>query len=903
MRKLLGILVLSLTASSLFAQIETNRSALEQFAKEQDAAWKQATERVEKYIRDNGVARRVELKNGAIREIVDVQDGLPVYFATDNANAAITTRADQLWPGGSLGIEITGSGFNQVGMWDGGSVRTTHQEFNNTGSPRVTLGDNAQASDHATHVAGTMVAGGVQPRAKGMAYEAMLKSYDWNNAESEMATAAAAGMLISNHSWGYITGWDMNNGTWTWTGDASVSPVEDYRFGYYDTRSRNWDQISRNAPYFLMVTSAGNDRGDGPSDAGSPGVPEKDGGEEGFDCIPPGSSTAKNTLTVGAVKRVLNYTGPGSVEMSSFSSWGPADDGRIKPDVVADGVGLYSSSASSNTSYQTSDGTSMSSPNATGTLVLLQQYYQQRFGNAMRSSTLKGLVIHTADECGPAEGPDYMFGWGLVNAERAATVIRENQVQTTIDEITLQNGGKYEREVYVSGNTPLRVTICWIDVESTVLPKALNNRTPRLVNDLNVVVIDASGDDYYPYKLNPDNPSAPATKNSKNHVDNVEHIYIATPKAGKYKIVVDHDGTLTGGSQLFSLIVSGIDEYTAVPLCTTLQYPEPLSNTSFVNDEIRWKEAPYATNYKIYFGTDGGGVTLPTNIHNGMTTQQNSFKYEMSPATTYYLSIQPENTHGINTGCNTIFSFTTFSIDNLPYFEDVENVTAPAFPTGWQAYDNSDRVWTVTTLAKYSGKNAFGCMASEKGKIDNMLVSPPIAVQAGHTYLLKFYYYTYPDIQESFRIVWGTFPTPEKLTNEIYNNPALSVSKWEACSVSVNPMIDGYIHFGFHLNSESGRGFFIDDILIADEANLNINENAQNQLNIRYEPGAIVLECADMQQKAEITVYNILGEQVLKTTAPNLQNERIGFNAVPGTYIVHLVGDGMNVSRKIIVTR
>jgi len=58
-----------------------------------------------------------------------------------------------------------------------------------------------------------------------------------------------------------------------------------------------------------------------------------------------------------------------------------------------------------------------------------------------------------------------------------------------------------------------------------------------------------------------------------------------------------------------------------------------------------------------------------------------------------------------------------------------------------------------------------------------------------------------------------------------------------------------------------------------------------------------------MQQKAEITVYNVLGEQVLKTTASNLQNERIGFNAAPGTYIVNLVGDGVNVSRKIVVVR
>jgi uncharacterized 2Fe-2S/4Fe-4S cluster protein (DUF4445 family) len=94
---------------------------------------------------------------------------------------------------------------------------------------------------------------------------------------------------------------------------------------------------------------------------------------------------------------------------------------------------------------------------------------------------------------------------------------------------------------------------------------------------------------------------------------------------------------------------------------------------------------------------------------------------------------------------------------------------------------------------------------------------------------------------------------------------------------------------------------FIDDILIGSESGQNINEDAQNQLNIRYEQGTIILSCAEVQQKAEITVYNILGEQVLKTTLSNFQNEKIGFNAVKGTYIIHFSGDKINVSKKIIV--
>jgi len=94
----------------------------------------------------------------------------------------------------------------------------------------------------------------------------------------------------------------------------------------------------------------------------------------------------------------------------------------------------------------------------------------------------------------------------------------------------------------------------------------------------------------------------------------------------------------------------------------------------------------------------------------------------------------------------------------------------------------------------------------------------------------------------------------------------------------------------------------IDDILIENKFGQNINENVQNQIHIRYEQGAIILDCTEIQQKADVTVYNILGEQVLKTTLSNTRTERIGFTAIPGTYIIHFVGDNINVSKKLVIT-
>ena len=300
------------------------------------------------------------------------------------------------------------------------------------------------------------------------------------------------------------------------------------------------------------MKSAGNDRGDGPTNGAYP----HDGP---YDCISH-ASIAKNILTVGAVNDIPGgYSGPSSVVMSSFSSWGPADDGRIKPDIVTNGVGLYSADDASNTAYQSLSGTSMASPSAAGSLILLQEHWENLngAGNYMRAATLKALVIHTADEAGSNTGPDYQFGWGLMNTKNAALKISEDQTINVIEERTLANSGSYNRTVYSNGSEPLKVTICWTDVEGNPTSAQLDPITPMLVNDLDLrITKDAST--YYPWKLSRNNPTNAATQNSENNVDNVEVVYIANPVAGNYNIVIDHDGTLSGGSQPYSIILSGI---------------------------------------------------------------------------------------------------------------------------------------------------------------------------------------------------------------------------------------------------------------------------------------------------------------------------------------------------------
>lgn len=890
-----------------FAQDATNRQALEEIARTQKQEWKKMKERAERYAAEHNIELRTEFEDGTIIQLVDVEDGIPVYYKTDNLGAAITTRANQLWEGGNVGVVVEGDGYSKVAIWDGGKVRDTHQEFNQTGSSRIILSDGASTlSAHATHVAGTVIGGGVNAEAHGMAKLAQLKTYDWNSVEGEMSTAAAAGLELGSHSWGMVRGWDYNNGNWTWNGNSGVAPLEDYQFGFYNSQARSWDMIANNAPNFLMVKSAGNDRGEGPSNAGTGDNPEKDGGADGYDCIA-GSGIAKNILTVGAVNEVLNYTGPSSVVMSSFSGWGPADDGRIKPDVVGKGVDVYSSTSTSNTSYSSYNGTSMSTPNVTGTLALLQQLYQQTHdGTPMRASTLKGLAIHTADEAGTTTGPDYKFGWGLVNAESAANMILEDDVQqNVIDEITLLNGDTYTREVTVSGGNPLWVTISWTDPFGSMPPASLNPRTSVLVNDLDLRIEDGDGNMYFPYKLDPENPTAAATTDTKNAVDNVEKVYIELAAGGTYTVIVDHEGTLAN-PQVFSLLISGIDEFSGLPECTA-GLIEPLDgfDQTFLNSRIEWAPAAFSSGYDVYFGTDGEGVTQPGNIMNGETLTTSYFNHHMEPSTTYYLMIQPRNNLGVNNECQTIYSFTTMdAVTDYPYLVDVEEVETPEFPFGWQGLNYGSMTWETTSLTGNSGTKSFLLLTTngQPAPMNNYLISQPIAVESGKEYLVSFAYRCFlPSTAESMRLLWGVNADTLDLTNEILNIPSFNQSSWTDGEALLVPEMDGHIFLAFHANTASGRGVFIDDVMVEDWGPVGVQEANERLMRVRYVNGKLQINSEKAFEHLTVSVTNAAGQQVLNQELKNLVSQTIDLNLGTGVYLIRIHGNDIDKTSKVMV--
>ncbi len=545
---------------------KANKEALTQRSQElrqkQEAEKQEAIEAAQK----NGWVIRKDLDNGRVAELQKLApNGMPMYYITDNLTAAQTVSTDEVWSGGSLGLSLTGTG-RLIGEWDGGLVLDTHDEL----SGRVTQQDGATTlSDHATHVAGTMIATGVNASAQGMANGATIDAYDFNSDDTEMTDAAANGLTLSNHSYGFITGWIFNwfgDGLWAWFGDPAISDLEDYNFGFYSSASQSWDQIAEDAPGYLIVKSAGNDRDDdGPASGAQSWVftngawtlvtvdRDPDGN---YDCIG-NQGVAKNILTVGAVNDIPNgYSATTDVIQSTFSGWGPADDGRIKPDIVANGVALTSSISLSASSYAAFSGTSMSTPNTTGSIALLQEHYSNLNNGAIPlAATMKALVIHTADEAGAFDGPDYQNGWGLLNTATAAQLITDDGTESTILETTISDGGSFTTDIVLSEEEDIVATIVWTDPAGTPVAAALDPTDKMLVNDLDLR-ITGNNTTYFPWGLTASDPEAAATQGD-NDTDNVEKINITNAPAGTYTLTVTHKGSLdSGANQDFSLIIS-----------------------------------------------------------------------------------------------------------------------------------------------------------------------------------------------------------------------------------------------------------------------------------------------------------------------------------------------------------
>ena len=489
----------------------------------------------EQYALLRNIPLKIYNEDGSFSELQKLaDDGSLIYYTLTNVDAATSTRANFLNTGGGLGLDVNGDNLT-AHVWDGGPTRPTHQEFDGSGgNNRVAINDGVTGlngnSFHAQHVTGTIVASGFDSDAKGMAWQANALTHDWNSDLAEATAEAANGMLLSNHSYGYR---------------ASVIPIQ--WFGAYREDARDWDELMYNAPYYLMVVAAGNDGSDNTSNTNPLD------GESAYDKLS-GTSTSKNNLAV-ANGQDANIDGNGnliSVARNPGSSEGPTDDYRIKPDIMGNGTGLYSTYDNADNAYNSISGTSMASPNVTGTLLLLQEHYNNLNGVFMKAATLKGLALHTADDVG-VTGPDAQTGWGLLNGKKAAetlTTASASSGSAIVNELSLSQGQTYQITVQSNGTDPLQASVSWTDPAGT-LNNNTNDNTPALINDLDIRL--DNGTNYTPWRLT----GVTTNGSGDNIVDPYERIDI-NGASGTYTLTVTHKGTLSGGAQDFSLIVTGV---------------------------------------------------------------------------------------------------------------------------------------------------------------------------------------------------------------------------------------------------------------------------------------------------------------------------------------------------------
>lgn len=523
--------------------------------------------------------------------------GAPVYESTLGAAAAISSNAIavQQPPLDLGGRNVT------IGIWDSGYARTTHQEFQTAEGSRIVRRDQAALSDHATGVAGAAAASGSDALCTGTAPLATVWSYNWGTDQAELITDAhdgtpgATGVSISNNSYGFLHGWEYASysGTtgWHWMGAGyngnGNGLREDPLFGQYSESARAWDQLLYDNPYVSTFWPSGNDRNDvyTGSTAGDAtfyyidyytglwveetylpeNAPGNDNQDGGYDTMITRAS-AKNVIAVGAT---LPATADGERipelgEVTGYSGWGPADDGRIKPDVVANGHGVHVPRSTGDTAYRYNSGTSFSAPTAAGVAALIVEEARNRVpGWEPRASTVKALLLHGATDMG-RPGPDYEYGFGLVDAVASVAPLACLDHPTSAGMLAVVEGRLHADNTEDSfqldwdGTEDLVVTMSWTDPPGAATPLGtLDDRTPTLVHDLDLRVVGPEGQVWMPFTLDPDNPTSAALAGD-NTVDTVEQVRVpAGTASGTVTVRVSHKGNLARGEQWYSVAVTG----------------------------------------------------------------------------------------------------------------------------------------------------------------------------------------------------------------------------------------------------------------------------------------------------------------------------------------------------------
>jgi hypothetical protein len=457
-----------------------------------------------------------------------------------------------------LGYGLTGKDV-RVGLWDGDVDH--HRDF---GNRVITREYEMHTTDHGTHTCGTLAGAGLlDPLALGMAPEATVYAWNFNsqsnglnNAQERLWSLENDGIELTSNSFGY----------------SLKSCPNEYT---YNSSDRSEDYLAMVFPYFLYVYSAGNNQ----------------------DVCPDGYRTSTKNIKNSLV--VANVDNLDSINWSS--SFGPTFDGRLVPNISGVGTDVYSTFLDNTYGYMT--GTSMATPAVAGTMTLIYQRYKETHGGARPISALmRALACNTAHDLGNP-GPDYKYGYGIINGARAVKAMEQKYYFTD----SVGQGDVVKKDITIpNGAVGLRVMLSWTDMYGT--PGA----STVLVNDLDLKVLSGSTE-ILPWVLNPENPSASATR-GVDKLNNLEQVTIDNPKAGTYTIEVS-GSAVPADKQEFAIV------YDIVMPELSLTYP--IGGESFsegASEVISWDYEGSATAFNIEYSSDNGltynaiASNIPSNV-------------------------------------------------------------------------------------------------------------------------------------------------------------------------------------------------------------------------------------------------------------------------------------------------
>jgi hypothetical protein len=569
---------------------------------------------------------KVRLPSTALRQfasderVLKVSGALPHKAVSYNAAAAALSHVTdiQMAP-----YNLTGNGVI-LSYFELAPADPTHPEFEGRLTVHFQCNGSSDTScfgleneQHPTHVAGTMIAKGINPDAKGMAPQATLNEYRGADPQDlwlqqKDSTLLSLGAVGDNNSWGFTVGWSQEGTAgWTWTEDDELLG------GYDDSLSAVIDHAAIDNQTLMMYASGNEARNTGPLTAPFPhnhvdanGNPTKDiycysANGSGTDCPVPqcsaGATFCEKTThpvrspygSVGWLASEKNVIAVGATDfqpfIANFSSRGPAKDGRVKPELTAKGQSLFSTIPVN--TYTRFQGTSMSTPVVTGTMALFTQLWRNITGNAtLRPSPvmLKAIAIAGADDLGVA-GPDATYGFGFLNGKKSADImVADNAQGKRIKMDSAAQGAQFDYPVQVTSAGDLRFVLSWFDPETVNLSS--DPTQPVLVNDLDLKVVGPDGSTTLPYVLDKNDPCyvsgsttftcQPAGR-GVNVVDNNEEVEIKAAAPGTYHAIVVGKSVPQSAPQAFVLVSSNADFSQPPPPCLDPTEPNDTTTTAY----------------------------------------------------------------------------------------------------------------------------------------------------------------------------------------------------------------------------------------------------------------------------------------------------------------------------------